>query len=574
MKNFITLKEDFLKYKWRFISGFLFLLIVDVLQLFIPRVIKHAIDDLVTGSGIHLLGYGFIILGIAGTIALFRFFWRYFITGTARRIERNLRNRLFLHFEQMGARFYAERKTGDLMAHCTNDIDAVRRSIGMGTIGITDIIVLGSMSIVFMLLINFRLTLYAIAPLPVLTFIVLKFSRLIHIRFKRVQESFATITSDVQENIAGIRVIRGYNQEKGEIKKFKGLARDYVDKNISLVKVWGLFEPLVFLLANLSMVLILWLGGGKVILQEITMGDFVAFTSYLGILIWPMIAIGWVINILQRGAASMGRINKLLDTKPEIRDTGDRRIKTIKGMIEFKNLSFSYNGSPVLKKINLAILPGNKLGITGSVGSGKTTLVDLIARVHQTRDGGLLVDGRDIKEIPLNVLRSNIGFVPQDTFLFQGSIQENIAFGRSDIGFEEIKRVSKITEIYDEIMDLPNGFDTIIGERGITLSGGQRQRLAIARAIIIDPKIFILDDALSSVDMEKEVRILKNLESVIKGRTSIVISHRIRGIMDSNEIIVLKDGEISERGTHKELLNRNGFYFKLWRMQQIEREIE
>ena len=572
MRNFLTIKEDFIKYKWYLITGFAVLVLVDVLQLIIPRILKYAIDSLVGGNAQHglLLKYALYIVLIALTIGVFRFFWRYFIAGTARRIERNLRLRLFSHLENLGMRFYSNTKVGDLMAHATNDVDAVRRTVGMGIIIGTDILVLGSLSIVFMVLINLKLTLIALIPFPLLIFIVLRFGKLIHKRFEEVQAGFSNLSSCVEESVRGIRVVRGYNQEQGEIKKFLTISRDYIKRNINLIKVWGFFFPIIFFFANLSIWIILRYGGVGVITATISMGDFVAFQSYLMILVWPMIAIGWVVNIIQRGSASMGRINKLLETPPEIKDTGKAKIKKIRGIVDIKGVYFSYNGRPIIKNISLHAEPGKKIGIVGGIGSGKSTLVTLIARLYEVERGDIMLDSMPIKEIPLETLRRSIGFVPQDVFLFSDTIRENIRFGNPYAADDEIVEAVRLCGLSNEIEKFPNGLDTVVGERGIALSGGERQRVTLTRSIIKKPSILILDDALSSVDTEKEAEIIYNLSEFLKERTTFVVSHRLKSLIDADEIIVLRDGEIIEKGIHQELIRMNGFYANLFRLQQLE----
>lgn len=572
MRNFLTIKEDLLRYKWHLIIGFIALIVVDILLLIIPRIVKYAIDSVVgeyANIGL-LLRYGLYIVLIAVGVAICRFFWRFFIFRTARKIERNLRLRLFSHLENLGMKFYSNTRIGDLMAHATNDIEAVRRTVGIGIIIGLDIIVLGTLAIVFMIMINLRLTLIAIIPFPFLILFVLRFGRLIYNRFKSVQEGFSDLTTCVEENVRGVRVIRGYNQEEGEINKFLSISRDYVKRNLNLIRTWGIFFPLIFFFANLSIWIILRFGGISVITGTISMGDFVAFQSYLLILVWPMAAIGWITNLTQRGSASMGRINKLLGTPPEIKDTGKAKIVKIKGVLDLKNVYFSYNGKPALKDINLHIEPGKKVGIVGGIGSGKSTLVTLIARLYEAEKGEIVLDGIPINKIPLEVLRQSIGFVPQDVFLFSDSIKENIRFGKPDATDEEIMQVVKLCELSDEIEGFPNGLDTVVGERGLSLSGGQRQRITLARAIIKNPSILILDDALSSVDTEKETQILNNLRDLLKERTTIVVSHRLKSLIDADEIIVLQSGEIIERGKHQELVKTDGFYANLFRLQQLE----
>ncbi|MBI4722558.1 MAG: ABC transporter ATP-binding protein [Candidatus Stahlbacteria bacterium] len=579
MKSFKPLIEYFKQYKWQFILGLALFVIVDIVQLFIPRVIKYAIDDITLGkvSPSHLIRYALWIVGLSGVVALFRFFWRYYIMGTVRKIEEKLRNRLFSHLQILELKFYREHKIGDLMAHFTNDIETISRTLRMGIIIVVDIVMLGILSFVFMYIISPRLTIYAIIPLPLISFIVFKFGRIIHHRSERVQEAFSSLTAQARENIDGIRVIKSYNQEGGEIQKFKQKAQDYVDKNISLLKTRSTFQPIIFFLASITNGIVLWLGGREAILHHISMGDFVAFYSYLGMIIWPMVGVGMLVDLIQRGAASMDRINVLLNTTPEDREqktedreqsTEDREQKTWE--IEFRNLSFSYNSTPVLKNIDLILKSGESLGIVGHIGSGKSTLVSMLPRLFEPTEGEIKIDGIALQTIPLSTLRKNITLVPQDTFLFSATIRENIAFGCPDIADSEIHRVAKMTKIYDEIMKFTNGFNEIVGERGITLSGGQRQRIAIARAIITKPKIIILDNALSSIDTEKEVEIIQNLQNEFSHCILIIISHRIRSIMGLNRIIVLKEGKIVENGTHTELLSQQNDYFKLFNSQEIE----
>ncbi len=574
LKEFKTLGEDFRRYKNSIILGLLALVIVDLLQLFIPRIIKYGIDSIMQGMKLYLLKYALYILIISIFIAVFRFGWRYFIGGTSRKIERRLRNRLISHLQTLSMNFFKNMKTGDIMAHCTNDIDAVSRAIRMGTILIIDIIVLGTLSIVFMVFISPRLTVYALIPLIPLSFITLRFSKMIHKRFEVVQAAFSGLSIYSQENISGIKVIRSLGQEQGTIQRFGVLCDGYVDKNMKLIKIWGLFFPLIFLFANCSICLILFFGGKEVIFSAITMGDFVAFQTYLGILTWPMIAIGWVFNLISRGSASMGRINRILETKPEIKSVIGHRLSVIGGKIEFRNVSFSYNGKPVLKSINLCTEPGKKMGITGRIGSGKSTLVSLIPRLFDPQEGEILLDNKRIKDTDLKQLRASIGFVPQESFLFSTTIKDNILFGKPGASGEEVEFAAKIAGIYHEIMEFPSGFDTVVGERGVTLSGGQRQRIAIARAILKDPQIFIFDDSFSSVDSEKEVFILNQLKEALKEKSIIMISHRIGALKNSDEIIVLDNGEIVERGTHSQLISIQGIYANLWHKQQIEEKLQ
>lgn len=579
MGNFRTLKGYFVRHRWRLLAGLATLLVVDGLQLIIPQVIKWAIDDLTRGeiARADLVKYALYIAGIALLIGFFRYFWRFMILGTARRIEEALRNRLFFHLQTLSLSFFQETKTGDLMAHATNDIDAVRMAVGMGLVAITDTLVLGASAIVFMILIDPKLTLFAIIPMPFIALVTTRFSRLVHHRFTSVQDSFSKLTEQVRESLAGIRVVKAFAQEGHEKGKLSHIGEEYVGKNLQLIKVWGMFFPLIMLLANLGTVIVLWLGGMETILGTITPGGFVAFMTYLGILTWPMMALGWVINLIQRGSASMSRINKILNTQPEIADHPSlRSITRLKGEIEFRNLTFSYNpgSSPVLKGITFQVNPGEYVAIVGRTGTGKTTLCNLIPRAFDPPSGHLFMDGREIHAIPIKPLRESIGYVPQDTFLFSTTIRENIVFGNPEASQEKIANAARIAQIDEDIRAFPMGIETLIGERGITLSGGQKQRIAIARAILLNPQIMILDDALSSVDTQTEERIWNGLREILKGKTCIVVTHRLSSIKGADKIIVLDEGEIEEMGDHPSLLSMGGIYAEIYRRQQIEEALD
>ena len=579
MGNFRTLRDYFIQYRWHLIAGLATLLVVDGLQLIIPQVIRWAIDDLTMGGIVRadLIRHGLAIAGIALLIGFFRYFWRLLILGTARRIEEALRNRLFNHLQTLSLGFFQETKTGDLMAHATNDIDAVRMAVGMGLVAITDAIVLGASSIVFMVLIEPRLTLFAMIPMPLIALVTTRFSRLVHSRFEAVQASFSRLTERVRESLAGIRVVKAFVQEEREKKRLAQIGEEYVGKNLHLIKVWGMFFPLIMLLANLGTVIVLWLGGREAIKGAITPGDFVAFMTYLGILTWPMMALGWVINLIQRGSASLGRINKLLNTQAEIVDLPSiRPAPKLEGRIEFRNVTFSYKEElpPALKGISFEVKPGEFMALVGRIGTGKTTLCNLIPRLFNPSSGRLLLDGREVQSIPLEDLRRNIGYVPQDTFLFSTTIRENIAFGAPEASEEEIVRAARIAQIDEDLRSFPMGMDTVIGEKGVTLSGGQKQRIAIARAILLNPQIIILDDALSSVDAETEERIWEEFGETLEGKTRIIVSHRLSSIKGADKIVVLHDGQVEEMGDHASLLSIGGIYAEMYRRQQIEEELE
>lgn len=579
MKSFKTLKNDFIANRLQILIGLIALLIVDVLQLFIPRVIKYVIDDLTLGiiSPSRLLLYGLEVLILALGIGSFRYIWRYFLLGTARRIEKALRDRLFIHLQTLSSSYFSHTKVGDLMAHATNDIDAVRMSLSLGVVFLMDTIILGVLTIFFMIFIHPKLTLFAILPMPLITLITLLFSRSIHHRFEILQKTFASLTERVREAIAGIRVIKAYVLEERETEKLSHLSQDYIQKNLNVTKVWGMFFPIILFFSNLSMAIVLYLGGKLTIFQSISTGDFVAFMSYLGLLAWPMMALGWAINVIQRGSASMDRLNRIFEETPEISDSSDViRLGPLKGRIEMRGLTFSpgNGGNPLLQDIHLTVEEGERMVVVGRTGSGKTILCNLVARILEPRQGYLFFDGIEIHEIPLEVLRKSVGYVPQDTFLFLDTIRENIAFGKLDATDKEIEEAARLAQIYDEIMEFPEGTNTVIGEKGITLSGGQRQRIAIARAILMNPPIFILDDALSSVDIQTEERILEGLEKFLQGKTSILITHRIAPLRRADRIIVLEQGRVAEMGDHNTLLSKGGIYTDLYWQRQLEEELE
>ena len=578
MKAFRTLLPYVKKNIWFIIGGLTSLLIVDVLQLFIPRIIKWVVDDLTQGKANSeiLLSYGLKIIGLAVLMIIFRFFWRYFILGTAYRMEKNLRLRLFSHLQTLPLKFLNQFSTGDIMAHATNDLNAIRMALGMALVALVDGVLLSLMAIGFMVHINLNLTLYALIPGPFLVILTHRVGKRVHDRFLKVQESFSFLTEKVRESFAGIRIIKAYVQEEDRLKKFSAVSSEFVQNNIDLIRIWSFFFPLVLGLINLSLAIVLILGGKKTILLTITPGDFVAFMSYLGILTWPLIALGWVINLLAQGAASMKRVNTLLETAAEpscYPPPAD--INRLAGKIEFKNLSFSYDGGPlVLKNINLTINPGERVAIVGRIGSGKTTLLNLLLRLYEVKEGGIFLDEIDSKTIPLEKLRVNIGYVPQDTFLFSDTIKENIAYGSPQGSTETMVAVSKAAEIYDEVMSFSHQFETVVGEKGVILSGGQKQRIAIARALLMDAPILIFDNALSSVDTETEERIMTNLKPLISQRTTFIVTHRVSSIKDADCIYVLDEGSIKEQGDHDDLMARGGIYAEMFRRQLIERELE
>lgn len=579
IRSFKTLKEDLEKNRWHILIGLVALLIVDVLQLLIPRVVKHAIDDLTSGdiSSPRLLMYGLQILLLALGIGGFRYVWRYLLLGASRRVEKALRDRFFSHLQRLSTSYFSRTKIGDLMAHAINDIEAVRMAIAMGLVFLVDTVILGFLSLFFMIYIDPLLTLYTVLPMPLVAVVALVFSRTIHRRHEALQQAFSQLTERVRESIAGIRVVRAYVQEEAEKEKLSRVGLDYVQKNVSLSRTWGIFFPLLLFLSNFSMALVLYLGGRLTILLSISAGDFVAFMSYLGMLTWPMMAIGWAINMIQRGAASMGRINRILAERPEISDTPRATFKDpLRGRIEIRGLTLfpKEGGPPILEDIHLTIPPGERVVIVGRTGSGKSVLCQLLVRVMESPEETIFFDGHEIHRIPLKVLRAGIGYVPQETYLFSETVRENIAFGRPEASLKEIEEAARLAQIYDEIKEFPAGLETVIGEKGITLSGGQRQRIAIARAVLMNPPIFILDDALSSVDIQTEEKILDGLEAFLRGKTSILITHRIAPLRKADRIIVLEKGKVAEMGDHPTLLSRGGIYAKLYWEKELEEELE
>ncbi|MBD3366584.1 MAG: ATP-binding cassette domain-containing protein [Candidatus Eisenbacteria bacterium] len=569
----------FSRYRRAVVWGVLALLLVDAMQLVIPRIIKLAVDDLTAGTGDQqrLFHYALLVAGLAAGIAVFRFAWRYLIIGTSRHIEEDLRNEIYSHLQSLSARYYSEHKTGDLMAHATNDLNAVRMACGFGVVALVDAMILGVAAIGFMLALNVRLTGLALIPMPLIALFTLRAGKMLHRRFERVQETFSELTERVRESISGVRVVKAYVREDYELGRLAEAGREVIRKNIRLVRVWGAFFPFIMTLSSMSVVIIIYFGGRQVMMGTISAGDLVAFTSYLAILTWPMMAMGWVVNIMQRGAASMGRINRILKSDPEIEDAPDAYDPgEIRGDVEFREVTFRYEEElePALADVSFRVQAGETLGILGRTGSGKSTIMNLLLRIYEAQEGVVLVDGHDVRKLRLSSLRGAVGYVPQDTFLFSDTIRENIRFGRPSASEEEVREAARIAGVLDEIEEFPEGFETKLGERGVTLSGGQKQRVAIARALIVDPAIVALDDALSSVDTATEERIQQALTSALRTRTSIIVSHRISSIKHAGEIIVLDDGRIVERGTHEELTEMGGLYADIYERQLLEAEMD
>jgi ATP-binding cassette subfamily B protein len=577
LDRFRPLRPYLARYKARFIVGFVCLTLGQSIGALVPLAIKAGVDDLMHGAALHRLAIVTgVLVGLSLVKAIFQFWTRWILIGISRDAEYDLRNDLFRHLLRLSPRYYTEHSTGDLMSKLTNDLNAVRNMMGPGIMYSATTAVVGITTISLMLHLDWKLTLMALAPLPLVSLGVKFFGAKIHERFEKIQALYSEITERVRENISGVRVVRAFCQEDAEMATFDVMNRDFVDKNRGLIWITSFLWPGMALMFAVALMMVLVVGGMHVVRGTITIGTFAAFNVYLANLIWPIAALGWVTNIVQRGLASQGRLMTIFDAQPEIddRDVPEDPITALMGDIEFRNLSFSYNGHPILKNINLHIPAGKIVAVVGGTGSGKSTLVSLIPRLYDAPPGTLLVDGVPIRQIPLHTLRNDIGFVPQETFLFSETIRENIRLGAPEASDAQVERAAEISNILPEINGFPRKFDTLVGERGITLSGGQKQRTAISRAVIRDPRILILDDALSSVDTYTEETILRQLTGVMADRTTILISHRVSTIQNADEIVVLHNGEIAERGSHAELLSINGYYTELYNKQLIEEALE
>ena len=629
------------RYRWRYVWGFVCLLGEVAFWVAVPQIIKFAIDALQKPfAGQTLLYYASLLMAAALAKAFFLFWTRMILIGISRDIEYDLRNDLYRHLSKLSLAYFHRVRTGDLMSRATNDLNAVRMLLGPGIMYSLRTVVIMTGALGIMLSISPRLTAYSFALVPLIVVVVAFFGGRIHERFETIQAMLSTLSAKVQESLAGMRVLRAFAQEEADLQRFRELNDEFVARNKKLIRLWGMFYPALEVLLGLTYVIVLWTGGREVVNGTITIGAFVAFNVYMGQLSWPMIALGWVVNLHQRGTASLGRLNQVLTEIPEIRDREPQRENREQGLgneeqgslavtpkhfpivtmsggngdgvpalhwsgrepsrhqvesvgiaggddgtngdgtrnhgveIEFRNLSFSYDGRPVLRDINLTILAGSTLAIVGPTGSGKSTLVSLIPRLYDAPPDTLYLNGMEIRDYPLAHLRRMIGLVAQETFLFSETIRENIAFGVDESSEDQVRRAVEIAGLLTDIEGFPKQFDTLVGERGITLSGGQKQRAAIARAVMRNPRILVLDDALSSVDTYTEEIILNRLRQVMRGRTTIMISHRVSTIRGADQIIVLEDGRIAERGTHEELLERGSYYPELYRKQLLEEELE
>ncbi|MCC7175847.1 MAG: ABC transporter ATP-binding protein [Bryobacterales bacterium] len=576
-ENFRTLLPYLRRYRRRLALGGAALLVKDLLHAALPIFIGRGVDAM--GQGVFqaslVVWFSAAIVAVSAVKGVFQYWMRVILIGVSRDIEYDLRNDFFRRLTELSADFYGRVRTGDIMARATNDLNAVRMMLGPGLMYSVETAFTVLFVVAVMLIVDWPLTLMALAPAPLISLAVAYFGRRIHVRFDRIQKMFSDISSRVQENVAGVRVVRAYVQEQAELEKFEKLNREYVAENVKLARLSGAFMPTLQTLVGVTLLVVLWMGGARLLAGRITLGQFVMFNTYLLILVWPMIAFGWVVNLAQRGAASLARINAMMKERPSIEEPPSPRPlpDPFRGEIEFRGVEVRYPSGKALDGVSLRIPAGATVAIVGHTGSGKSTLVQLVARILDPTAGSVLIDGVDVRQLSPAALRREIGYVPQETILFSATLAENISFGVENAAEADILRAAGMAGLGPDLAAFPGGLATVIGERGITLSGGQKQRTAIARAILRDPGILILDDALSSVDTITEDRILSGLADTMRGRTTILISHRVSTVRNAERIFVIEKGRLAEEGSHEELLAAGGYYADLYRKQLLEEEL-
>lgn len=578
MRVFIDLLWFFKEEKKKYIIGISLLIIVSLLSLIPPYIVGVIVDHIekrtLTTSDLYL--WSGVLLAVATAIYIFRFFWRIMIFGASIRLARKLRNQLFEHFTRMSPHFYHSRRTGDLMAHSTNDIRAIEQNAGIGVLILVDSLTMGGFVILTMAFtISWKLTLIALIPMPFLAFATSYFGSLLHERFKNAQAAFSSLNDKVQESMSGIRVIKTFGYEADDVEAFRKKSADVVQKNISVAKIDALFDPTISLIISISFFLAIAFGARYVVADELSIGQLTSFTIYLGLLIWPMLAFGWLFNIVERGRASYDRVASLLSVKVDIKDSESAVNEQPLGDIEYKIKNFSYTDDEVtLQDIFFKINKGETLGVVGRTGSGKTTLMKLFMRQFDVINGEISFSNRSINDYRLDELRKSIGYVPQDSFLFSATIADNIAFAKPDATLSDIVEAAKMAAIHADIIGFPEGYETMVGERGVTLSGGQKQRISIARALIANPEVLILDDSLSAVDAKTEEEILDSLREVRQGKTTMITSHRLSALKHANLIVVIERGKIIQRGTHVQLIACDGWYKEMYEKQKLESLVE
>ena len=570
------LRSYILRYRRPYAVGYLLSVASSLLLMVNPILMREAVDGIRQSVSMgRLTLYALALVGVHLLVVVLRYYWRTSIFGAARQIEYEMRNDYFGHLQRMHLGYFQHTRTGDLMARAVNDLNTVQRFLGPGLMHGFGTIVMFFISVLFMLAVDVRLTIVMLIILPLVSLTFIALAPRIHAQFETVQDQFSTISAKAQENFSGIRVVKAFAQEPHETAAFAELNREYIRRNLGVIKTSGALWPLIDFFLGLAAVMLLWQGGRAVVAGRITLGQFVQFTAYLGLLAWPMIALGWVVNLMQRGLASMKRLDEVFGQKPRIADAPDARpLPELRGEVEFRNVTFAYDQSPVLRDVSLRIPAGATVAVVGPTGSGKSTFVNLIARLFDVTGGQVLVDGHDVRWVRLEDLRRHVGFVPQDTFLFSDTLRENIGYGLPAVEDGVVRGAAEVSALGADVEEFPRGYDTLVGERGVTLSGGQKQRAAIARAVARDPRILILDDALSSVDTNTEELILSRLRAVLRTRTAILISHRISTVRAADLIVVLDEGRIAEQGSHDDLLARGGLYADLYRKQLLEEALE